>query len=55
MPPLRRALALEAFAHTAAYDARIAAELPGRDGAAGLALPDEPGLPGASDPYPRDG
>ncbi len=49
---LRRALALEAFAHTAAYDARIAAELPGRMAAAGLGLPDEPGLPGASDPYP---
>ena len=27
---LRRELAVEAFAHTAAYDARIAAELPGR-------------------------
>ena len=51
-PGLRRALALEAFAHTAAYDARIAAELPGRMAAAGLALPDEPGLPGAADPYP---
>ena len=33
---LRRELALEAFAHTAAYDARIAAELPGRFVAAGL-------------------
>ena len=51
-PSLRRALAIEAFAHTAAYDARIAAELPGRMAAAGLALPDEPGLPGATDPYP---
>ncbi len=49
---LRRALALEAFAHTAAYDARIAAELPDRMAAAGLSLPDEPGLPGAGDPYP---
>jgi phosphoribosylaminoimidazolecarboxamide formyltransferase / IMP cyclohydrolase len=49
---LRRALALEAFAHTAAYDSRIAAELPGRMASAGLALPDEAGLPGASDPYP---
>jgi phosphoribosylaminoimidazolecarboxamide formyltransferase/IMP cyclohydrolase len=48
----RRALALEAFAHTAAYDARIAAELPGRFAAAGLELPPEPGLPGAEDPYP---
>ncbi len=49
---LRRALALEAFAHTAAYDARIAGELPGRFAAAGLELPPEPGLPGADDPYP---
>ncbi len=45
-------LAIEAFRHTAAYDARIAAELPGRMAAAGVDLPDEPGLPGASDPYP---
>jgi phosphoribosylaminoimidazolecarboxamide formyltransferase/IMP cyclohydrolase len=42
---LRRELALEAFAHTAAYDARIAAELPGRFVAAGL-------LPVVDDPYP---
>ncbi len=42
---LRRELALEAFAHTAAYDARIAAELPGRLVAAGL-------LDGPEDPYP---
>ncbi len=42
---LRRALALEAFAHTAAYDARIAAELPGRFAAAGL-------LDAPADPYP---
>ncbi len=49
---LRSALAVEAFRHTAAYDARIAAELPGRMAAAGVPLPDEPGLPGASDPYP---
>jgi phosphoribosylaminoimidazolecarboxamide formyltransferase/IMP cyclohydrolase len=41
----RRALALEAFAHTAAYDARIVAALPGRMVAAGLL--DPPG-----DPYP---
>ena len=34
---LRRALALEAFAHTAAYDARIAEVLPGRMAAAGVA------------------
>ena len=51
-PSLRRALAIEAFAHTAAYDARIAAELPDHMAAAGLTLPDEPGLPGAADPYP---
>ena len=49
---LRSALAVEAFRHTAAYDARIAAELPGRMHEAGVALPDEPGLPGAADPYP---
>jgi phosphoribosylaminoimidazolecarboxamide formyltransferase/IMP cyclohydrolase len=41
----RRDLALEAFAHTAAYDARIAAELPGRFVAAGLLDPPD-------DPYP---
>jgi len=49
---LRSALAVEAFRHTAAYDARIAEVLPGRMAAAGVALPDEPGLPGAADPYP---
>ncbi len=49
---LRSALAVEAFRHTAAYDARIAAELPARMAAAGIDLPDEPGLPGAGDPYP---
>jgi phosphoribosylaminoimidazolecarboxamide formyltransferase/IMP cyclohydrolase len=49
---LRSALAVEAFRHTAAYDARIAAELPGRMVAAGVSLPDEPGMPGATDPYP---
>jgi phosphoribosylaminoimidazolecarboxamide formyltransferase/IMP cyclohydrolase len=48
----RAALAVEAFRHTAAYDARIAAELPARMGAAGLDLPGWPGLPGAADPYP---
>ncbi len=42
---LRRILALEAFAHTAAYDARIAAELPGRMASAGL-------IPPSADPYP---
>jgi phosphoribosylaminoimidazolecarboxamide formyltransferase/IMP cyclohydrolase len=49
---LRSALAIEAFRHTAAYDARIAAELPCRMLEAGVALPAEPGLPGAEDPYP---
>jgi phosphoribosylaminoimidazolecarboxamide formyltransferase/IMP cyclohydrolase len=49
---LRAILAIEAFRHTAAYDARIAAELPGRMAGAGIVFPDEPGLPGASDPYP---
>jgi phosphoribosylaminoimidazolecarboxamide formyltransferase / IMP cyclohydrolase len=42
---LRRRLALEAFAHTAAYDARIATELPGRMIGAGLLDPPD-------DPYP---
>src|SRR6185503_2518759 len=42
---LRRELALEAFAHTAAYDARIAEALPGRMVAAGLIDP-------PADPYP---
>ena len=51
-PGLRSALAVEAFRHTAGYDARIAAELPGRMAAAGVGLPDEPGLPGAADPFP---
>jgi phosphoribosylaminoimidazolecarboxamide formyltransferase / IMP cyclohydrolase len=49
---LRSALAIEAFRHTGAYDARISTELPGRMAAAGIALPDEAGLPGAADPYP---
>jgi len=49
---LRSALAVEAFRHTAAYDARIAAELPRRMFDAGIPLPAEPGLPGAEDPYP---
>jgi phosphoribosylaminoimidazolecarboxamide formyltransferase/IMP cyclohydrolase len=49
---VRAALAVEAFRHTAAYDARIAAELPERMASAGLELPDWPGMPGASDPYP---
>ena len=49
---LRSALAVEAFRHTAAYDARIAAELPGRMHEAGVQLPAEPGLPSSADPYP---
>jgi phosphoribosylaminoimidazolecarboxamide formyltransferase / IMP cyclohydrolase len=49
---MRSALAVEAYRHTAAYDARIAAELPGRMAAAGIDLPLEPGLPGSDDPYP---
>jgi phosphoribosylaminoimidazolecarboxamide formyltransferase/IMP cyclohydrolase len=49
---LRSVLAVEAFRHTAAYDARISSELPPRMAAAGIELPDEPGLPTASDPYP---
>ena len=49
----RSALAIEAFAHTAAYDARIAEVLPGRMAASGVDLPDEAGLPGAADPYPE--
>jgi phosphoribosylaminoimidazolecarboxamide formyltransferase/IMP cyclohydrolase len=49
---LRSALAVEAFRNTAAYDARIAAELPCRMFEAGVALPPEPGLPMSEDPYP---
>ncbi len=49
---LRAALAVEAFRHTAAYDARIAVELPCRLDAAGVELPPEPGLPRSEDPYP---
>ena len=49
---LRAALAVEAFRHTAAYDARVAAELPRAMDAAGVELPDEPGLPRSSDIYP---
>jgi phosphoribosylaminoimidazolecarboxamide formyltransferase/IMP cyclohydrolase len=51
-PGLRSALAVDAFRHTAAYDARIAEVLPAQMERAGVALPDEPGLPGATDPYP---
>jgi phosphoribosylaminoimidazolecarboxamide formyltransferase/IMP cyclohydrolase len=49
---LRAALAVEAFRHTAAYDARIAEVLPERMAAEGVGLPPEPGMPGAPDPYP---
>ena len=49
---VRAALAVEAFRHTAAYDARISVELPVRMAAGGVEMPDWPGLPGASDPYP---
>ncbi len=49
---LRSALAVEAFRHTAAYDTRIAAELPCRMREAGMHLPPDPGLPGSEDPYP---
>jgi phosphoribosylaminoimidazolecarboxamide formyltransferase / IMP cyclohydrolase len=49
---VRSALAVEAFRHTASYDARIAAELPCRMDAAGIALPNEPGLPRSTDQYP---
>ena len=51
-PGLRAALAVDAFRNTAAYDARIAEVLPLRMAAEGVALPDEPGLPGAADPFP---
>ena len=51
-PDLRAALAVEAFRHTAAYDARIAEALPGELARAGIAPPDEPGFPGSLDPYP---
>ncbi|MEA2675580.1 MAG: phosphoribosylaminoimidazolecarboxamide formyltransferase / cyclohydrolase [Chloroflexota bacterium] len=49
---LRSALAVEAFRHTAAYDARIAAELPCRMDKAGVELPAEPGMPRSADPFP---
>jgi phosphoribosylaminoimidazolecarboxamide formyltransferase/IMP cyclohydrolase len=51
-PDLRAALAVEAFRHTAAYDARIAEALPAELDRAGIAPPDEPGFPGSLDPYP---
>jgi phosphoribosylaminoimidazolecarboxamide formyltransferase / IMP cyclohydrolase len=49
---LRSALAVEAYRHTAAYDARIAAELPCRMDKAGVELPSEPGMPRSADPFP---
>ena len=49
---LRSALAVEAFRHTAAYDARIAAELPCRMDEAGVDLPHDAGLPRSADPFP---
>jgi len=49
---LRAALAIEAFRHTAAYDARIAAELPCRMDRAGVELPGDPGMPRSADPFP---
>jgi phosphoribosylaminoimidazolecarboxamide formyltransferase / IMP cyclohydrolase len=49
---LRSALAVEAFRQTAAYDARIASELPCAMDRAGVALPPEPGLPRSPDRYP---
>jgi len=49
---LRSALAVDAFRHTAAYDARIAIELPCAMDAAGVEFPPEPGLPRSEDPYP---
>ena len=49
---LRSALAVEAFRHTAAYDARIAAELPCRMDKAGVELPSDPGMPRSADPFP---
>ncbi|MCU0504413.1 MAG: bifunctional phosphoribosylaminoimidazolecarboxamide formyltransferase/IMP cyclohydrolase [Chloroflexi bacterium] len=51
-PALRATLAVEAFRHTAAYDARIAEVLPERMAADGVRFPAEPGFPGAADPYP---
>src|SRR4029078_10078667 len=49
---LRSAPATEAFRHTAAYDARIAAELPCRMDQAGVELPTEPGMPRSGEPFP---
>ena len=55
---LRAALALEAFAHTAAYDARIAAELPAWPRLRrphGLACPADDPYPAIADGGPREG
>ena len=49
---LRAGLAIEAFRYTAAYDARIAAELPCAMDDAGVGLPPWPGMPRSEDPYP---
>jgi len=49
---LRSALAVEAFRLTAAYDARIAAELPCFMDADGVALPSWPGMPRSEDQFP---
>ena len=51
-PALAAALAVEAFGHTAAYDARIASELPGRMVEEGILPGGEVAGPGGSDPYP---
>ena len=49
---LRSALAVEAFRLTAAYDARIAAELPCFMDADGVVLPSWPGMPRSEDQFP---
>ena len=52
---LRAALAVEAFRHTAAYDARIAEELPGADGRRRRRrCPTSRACPAPRDPYPAD-
>ncbi|HEY8818106.1 MAG TPA: phosphoribosylglycinamide formyltransferase, partial [Candidatus Limnocylindrales bacterium] len=51
-PVLAAALAVDAFRHTAAYDARIATELPGRILRDGGRLAHGTALPGSADPYP---
>ena len=51
-PVLAAALAVDAFRHTAAYDARIATELPGRILGDGGRLAHGTALPGSADPYP---